>query len=73
MNDRGERRQAEVPAGLCATCLHQRIITSDRGSRFVMCGLSATDRRFPRYPALPVVACDGYTPGEHGGPEPQPR
>lgn len=60
MNDRDKSRQAEVPAGLCDTCRHERIITSDRASRFVMCELSKTDPRFRRYPALPVVACDGY-------------
>lgn len=48
-----------VPAGLCATCEHLRIVASPR-SLFVRCGLAATDPRFPRYPPLPVVACAGY-------------
>jgi hypothetical protein len=61
MNDREEPRQAQIPAGLCDTCRFVRIITSDRGSRFVMCELSKADPRFRRYPALPVLACDGYT------------
>jgi hypothetical protein len=60
MNDRDERRQAGVPPGLCASCCHARAITSDRGTRFIMCELSKTDPRFRRYPSLPVVACDGY-------------
>ena len=60
MDDRHERRQATIPAGLCDTCRHERIIASDRGGRFVMCELSRTDPRFRRYPALPVRTCDGY-------------
>ena len=49
-----------LDAGLCATCEHARVITSDRGSRFYFCERSRTDPRFPRYPRLPVVACIGY-------------
>jgi hypothetical protein len=60
MDDREERRQAPIPAGLCDSCRHARIVTSDRGSRFVMCELSKTDPTFPRYPPLPVRACRGY-------------
>jgi len=46
--------------GLCASCVHLLVITSDRGSEFVQCALSKTDPRFSRYPRLPVLACDGY-------------
>jgi hypothetical protein len=46
--------------GLCATCLHHVVITSDRGSRFVRCGRARVDPRFPRYPVVPVRRCDGY-------------
>lgn len=48
--------------GLCAGCRHGREIRSDRGSVFWLCRRSATDPRFPRYPALPVRACPGYEP-----------
>jgi hypothetical protein len=47
-------------AGLCASCVHAQDVTSARGSQFVLCRLSATDPRFPKYPRLPVVACAGY-------------
>jgi hypothetical protein len=47
-------------AGLCTSCVHRRVVTSSRGSIFVLCERSVTDPRFPRYPALPVVACRGY-------------
>jgi hypothetical protein len=49
-------------AGLCASCMHVQVITSDRGSRFFMCRLSLTDPRFRRYPPIPVIACPGYDP-----------
>ena len=32
-----------------------------------MCGLSTTDPRFPKYPALPVLRCSGYAPDEPAG------
>lgn len=49
-----------VNAGLCATCVHAKVITSQRGSVFYLCQLSFTDPRFARYPALPVLSCSGY-------------
>jgi hypothetical protein len=50
--------------GLCATCTHARRITSDRGSTFFQCALSATDPDFPKYPRLPVLECRGYQSGQ---------
>ncbi len=47
-------------AGLCADCLHSRRLESERGSVFILCNLSQTDPRFPKYPRLPVLSCDGY-------------
>ncbi len=59
-----------VPAGLCDRCRHARLVTSGRGSRFVLCELSRTDARFPRYPRLPVLTCAGFEaadPRTNGG------
>jgi hypothetical protein len=53
-------RLATAP-GLCASCVHLRLVASPR-SVFVRCGLAATDPSFPRYPALPVLRCAGYSP-----------
>jgi hypothetical protein len=50
-------------AGLCATCVHCRVIRARR-SVFYMCQRSFTDPRFPKYPRLPVLQCIGHTPGE---------
>jgi len=49
-----------LKAGLCAHCLHARTIESTRGSVFILCELAATDSRFPKYPRLPVLSCNGY-------------
>jgi len=46
--------------GLCASCCHLVVITSDRGSTFVQCALARTDPRFKKYPPLPVIACSGH-------------
>lgn len=56
---------ADAPEGLCATCRHSRVVTSGRGSVFRLCERSRTDPRFPRYPRLPVVHCDGYEQAPH--------
>jgi len=64
----GEEAQREIAAGLCSACLYARRIPSERGSVFVMCQLSLTDKRFPKYPRLPVLSCAGYSRKEpHGG------
>jgi hypothetical protein len=51
-------------AGLCDRCRHQRVIRNTRGSTFSLCELSKTDPAFPRYPRLPVRACDGFVKRE---------
>jgi len=64
MNDpRGSGQAGDKRVGLCADCAHARIVRTARGSEFYLCELSFTDRRFPRYPPLPVLRCDGHQPG----------
>jgi hypothetical protein len=46
--------------GLCASCVHSRVIESRRGSRFYLCLMSETDARFRKYPQLPVSLCAGH-------------
>jgi hypothetical protein len=48
--------------GLCADCLHARLIESSKGSQFLLCQLSESDPSFPKYPRLPILACAGYSP-----------
>jgi hypothetical protein len=54
-------------AGLCADCIHARSVKSDRGSMFLFCELSAHDRKFPKYPRLPVLSCEGYKKKDSSG------
>ena len=54
-------------AGLCASCQHAQVVTSARGSTFLLCRLSFVDARFAKYPALPVRQCSGYEERETGG------
>jgi hypothetical protein len=63
MNDRNPEGQVRSPdPGLCGDCEHVQRVTSARGSMFYLCRLAFTDSRFVRYPALPVLACGGFTP-----------
>jgi hypothetical protein len=50
-------------AGLCASCRHRKENRNDRGSVFLYCRKSEADPRFPKYPPLPVLRCDGHEPG----------
>lgn len=55
--------------GLCFTCIHARRVTTPR-STFWLCQLSANDPSFERYPRLPVLRCQGWTPAGEATPEP---
>lgn len=54
-------------AGLCDSCIHQRLVRNTRGSVFSLCERSRTEKGYPRYPKTPVLACHG-----HKGREPRP-
>ena len=48
-------------AGLCDSCVHQRVVRNTRGSSFSLCRRSkAEPEKYPRYPRLPVARCAGY-------------
>lgn len=49
-----------VKQSLCQTCTWMREIVTPKGSRFLLCQLSQTNPAYPKYPAQPVVRCDGY-------------
>jgi hypothetical protein len=53
---------ANTRIGLCADCLHARLIESSKGSQFLLCQLSQSDPSFPKYPRLPILSCTGYSP-----------
>jgi hypothetical protein len=67
-------KSGAADVGLCARCCHARLVETPR-SVFWMCALAASDARFPRYPRLPVLACDGFAEGEpqpHAAAKPRP-
>jgi hypothetical protein len=66
MNDRPQDQQPKAAEGLCPSCRFVKVITTDRGSRFLFCERSRTDPRYPRYPQLPVLTCPGYAPAKAG-------
>ena len=54
MDERADR------VGLCRTCRHADTVPTARGAEFWRCRKSDTDPRFPKYPRLPVLECEGY-------------
>ena len=42
--------------GLCSACTHARAVESSRGSAFLRCD----HPDLPRFPPMPVIACDGF-------------
>ena len=61
MNANVRRNGAKMIQSLCEACAHMKKVDSAKGSRFLLCQLSQTDRRFPKYPPQPVDTCAGYT------------
>lgn len=62
-------RPAPPQLGLCQACVYARAIISAKGSRFLYClraEQTETDRRYTKYPRLPVLECPGYTPRSDG-------
>ena len=53
-----ENKSLEV--GLCERCVHCRVVKTARGGRFLLCRRSFRESGFPRYPALPVIKCNGF-------------
>jgi len=46
---------------LCESCRWMREVATVR-SRFLLCELSKTDPKYPKYPPQPVVRCEGHEP-----------
>jgi len=46
--------------GLCDTCVHQQLVRNTRGSTFSLCKRSREGPAYPRYPRIPVLACQGH-------------
>ena len=52
--------------GLCTACSWARRVENGRGSTFLRCGRYDVDRRFPKYPPLPMTSCIGFDPPPPG-------
>jgi hypothetical protein len=48
--------------GLCAKCVHIKVVSSARGSEFYLCERAKSDPRYTKYPRLPVLRCPGFEP-----------
>jgi hypothetical protein len=46
---------------LCHRCEHLRLVTSGRGSTFLMC----REPSLPKYAPQPVRVCSGFSPRSH--------
>jgi hypothetical protein len=57
-----------MKAGLCDSCIYKSVVPNERGSHFIFCLLSKKDPAFPKYPALPVLECEGYTMKDDSAP-----
>ncbi len=49
---------------LCENCRHMKPVITPKGSRFLLCQMSMSDERYPKYPPQPVVRCAGYEAGD---------
>ena len=58
------------PVSLCESCRHLREVISGKGSRFLLCQLSLSDARWPKYPPQPVRVCAGYECDRDSAPTP---
>lgn len=58
-------------SSICAACGHMREIVSGKGTRFLLCRLSETDGRYPKYPPQPVIRCHGYKGRAEAGEGPE--
>ena len=50
----------EADVGFCGACTFAWRVENRRGAIFYMCGRSAADPRYPKYPLLPVLECPGF-------------
>ena len=56
------REKITALVGLCASCRHAQTLKTKGGSAVFLCGLAAGDKRFSKYPRLPMASCPGHAP-----------
>jgi len=50
----------QIAESLCRACRYVKPIISGKGSVFIQCQLYFSDKRFAKYPELPVQYCSGF-------------
>lgn len=62
MDSSGQKPESKpkINPGLCGTCASMRDVVNENGHHYFLCNLSKMDVRYPKYPKLPMVNCDGY-------------
>ena len=60
LRDEPEEGLLHHHVGLCTQCQHVQVVKNVRGSVFFLCEKSKTDVRYEKYPAMPLIECEGY-------------
>jgi len=60
MSTASSREAVDPRVGLCSRCHFAAQVPSSRGAQFWRCLRAADDRRFSKYPSLPVLLCHGF-------------
>lgn len=55
--------EARLRYGLCGHCRHAGLVTSAKGSEFILCAFSRIDPSYPKYPVLPMLTCAAFFEG----------
>ncbi len=63
-----EEQQIELPpvlrSSLCSRCTQSRIITSGKGSVFLLCQIGVSQATWPKYPPQPIQRCQKFEPSK---------
>jgi hypothetical protein len=51
---------SDMTQSLCETCAWMREVITPKASRFLLCELSKTNPAYPKYPAQPMIRCEGF-------------
>lgn len=51
-----------LEGSLCGRCQQHRLITSGKGSQFLMCQIGLAEPSWPKYPPQPVYSCRQFQP-----------
>jgi hypothetical protein len=58
-------KNSDASIGLCAGCRYHSVVRSAKGKVFHLCEYAMKDLAYPKYPALPVNKCLGFSSAKH--------